>query len=95
MKERIFMAEMRIAAKKLYQVEALQIDLEISRPPEARAYRQPPNPVPYDTGYPLLTPERNRHYGTGYETRQPGSNLENSTNVRVNAVSVNVRTKHV
>lgn len=95
MNGRIFLAEMVIEAVKLHDIEALEINLDISPPPEARGYRQSLHPGSPGPGYPLTAPERNGYHRTGYETKKTGGDLPKSANVRVNSLTVNVKTTRV
>ncbi|MFZ5649858.1 MAG: hypothetical protein ACOY4I_03245 [Bacillota bacterium] len=92
MKEDKLMAEMKVGMEKIRNSEALEINLHLSQPPEARRRQPPSRPRPSYPGYPPPATGRRDYPGENSEARKSGSEFHKSANVRVNSVSVNVRT---
>lgn len=79
MKEAKLTAVMKVGMEKIRNSEALEINLRLSQTPEAGRYQQPSRPSP---SYPR----------ENSEARKSGSDFQKSANVRVNSVTINVRT---
>lgn len=79
MKEAKLTAEMKVGMEKIRNSEALEINLRLSQTPEAGRYKQPPRPGPSYPG---------ENSGAG----KRGGDFQKNANVRVNSVTINVRT---
>lgn len=91
MKAAKLMAEMKVGLEKIRNKDAMEINLRLSHPPEERRYRQPSRPGPPYPGYPPPMTARKEYPRENYDVRR-GVDLHKGANVRVNSVSVNVRT---
>ena len=89
----ILKAEKRVDLEKFVGVHELKINLQLSHVQEASMYNYLPKSKPPGPGYPLA-PER-RGYDRVYEREAHRKQLPDSANVRVDFVSVNVKTRNV
>lgn len=91
MKEAKLIAEMKVSLEQIRSTDAMEINLRLTHPPEERKYPQPSRPGPPYRGYPPPMPVRKEYPREDYDAGR-GAGMQTGANVRVNSVSVNVRT---
>lgn len=89
MKDRILLAEKKFDIEKLINAGTLELNLQLSPPPDGVRHHQPSKyPSPHHD-YSYLMHSRKEH------PQNADYDLPKRASVRVNAVAVNVSTKHV